>query len=60
MPRLKKQPNSKSNYRRMVCLTQPVAEKVEALAREEQRSVASMMRLLIERALASTGTASDA
>ncbi len=52
MPRIKKKPNERKSYRRMVTLTPPVAEKVEAMAKHEQRSTAGTMSILIERGLA--------
>jgi hypothetical protein len=37
-----------------ITLTPPVARRVEQMARDEQRPVAAMMRLLVERALEQT------
>jgi hypothetical protein len=51
MPGLKKPPQKKVTYRRMITLTPPVAAKVEKLAEEEQRPVASMLRILVEHGL---------
>jgi hypothetical protein len=54
MPNVKKAAKDKTSYRRVITLTPPVARRVEQMARDEQRPVAAMMRLLVERALEQT------
>lgn len=51
MPNVKKKPGEKLDYRRTVVLNDEVAKRVEALAEEEQRPVAMMLRILVERGL---------
>ncbi len=55
MPRMKIQPKDQVSYRRTITLTPGVARKIEELAKQEQRTTASMMRILIERQLATSG-----
>lgn len=51
MPNVKKKAADKVTYRRVVTLTPPVAKKVEDLAMRDQRSVAAMLRILVERGI---------
>lgn len=51
MPNLKKAAKDKVTYRRVITLRPETAKRVDALAEQEQRPVAAMLRLLVERAL---------
>ena len=51
MPNVKKRDQDKASYRRTITLTPPVAKRVEDLAESEQRPVAMMLRILVERGL---------
>ncbi len=56
MPNVKK-PSEKLDYRRTIVLSAPVAERVEAMAEQEQRPMAMMLRILVERGIASSTAA---
>lgn len=51
MPNVKKDEQDKVSYRRVVTLTPVTAKRVEDLAQKEQRPVAAMLRILVERGL---------
>jgi hypothetical protein len=56
MPNVKKAPDEKTDYRRTVTLTPPVAKRIERMAKDEQRPIAMMLRILGERGLGRTET----
>jgi hypothetical protein len=56
MPNVKKAPDEKTDYRRTVTLTPPVAKRIERMAKDEQRPIAMMLRILVERGLGRTET----
>lgn len=51
MPNLKKPANKKVTYRRMVTLNPDTGKRVETLARQDHRSTAAMLRILVEHGL---------
>lgn len=54
MPNLKKAAKDKvSDYRRVITLTPGTAKRVDELAQADQRSVAAMLRILVERGIES-------
>jgi len=54
MPNVKKAAKDKVSYRRVVTLKPATAKRVDQMAKDQERPVAAMMRLLIERALESS------
>ena len=51
MPNVKKAAKDKTSVKRAITLTPPLAKRVDERAAEEQRPVAAMLRILVERGL---------